>query len=109
MVCNIDNIYKAFEIMEANDYDSSRELKWGFYFIDNKKDALLKIAFELRQQNYAVEEIRKIGRKEYQLPVSKVDIFSPKRLHETNLAFNELAKRFSILCYDGWDVEKINH
>ena len=108
MICNIDNLYKAFETMEANNFDSSKELRWGFYFIDDKKDTLKKLSNELKGQNYKAEKIRKINNGEYQLTVNKIDIFTPEKLHERNLAFNELADRFSILCYDGWDVEKIN-
>ena len=109
MNSSINRLNETFIKMKADGFNTSHELKWGFYFIDNSKDTLQNIYDELKGNNYSLEEIRKINEDEFLLHVSKVDTLTPEKLHKRNLAFNELAAYYSAIGYDGWDVEKLKN
>ena len=96
--------------MQANGFDISSPLKWGFYFTDGDETKLRLVYAELESSSYVLEGISRIDDNKYwTLFASKIDILTPEKLHRRNLAFNELANYCAVELYDGWDVERINH
>lgn len=110
MIPNLDNLIKSFHKMQADGFDINSPLKWGFYFVDTDKEKLKKVFLELKDKNYILEKIYLVNDSdpEWTLHASKIDTLTPEKLHERNLAFNELADYCEISLYDGWDVEKIH-
>ncbi|MET0636617.1 MAG: ribonuclease E inhibitor RraB [Chitinophagaceae bacterium] len=107
MNANLKSVISMFEKMGSNGMPINNELKWGFYFLDRRRDNLKKVYDELRSHDYNLEAVEEMENGVYQLYVSKVEKLSPEKLHKRNVAFNELAEYCNVFSYDGWDVEKI--
>jgi hypothetical protein len=107
MKADLENLKKLFAKMKTDGFDTSRELRWGFLFIDNPKDALLEIYDELKDHGYTLVELESIEGGEWKLYVTKVDTLTAEGLHLRNIAFNELVDRYGVKLYDGWDVERV--
>lgn len=109
MIPDLDNLMELFQRMESNGFDTAAPLKWSFYFVDPGKEKLLKLYGELKESNYVLEKIYLVEEddNEWTLHVSKVDILNSEKLHQRNIAFNQLAEYCEVALYDGWDVERI--
>lgn len=105
--CSLKNIEYLFNEMAQNGFDTSKPLKWGFYFLSKDKNKLFDVYAQLEDKAYQLEEIRHREDNMWQLFVTKVDILNEQKLHKRNLAFNELAEYCEVEGYDGWDVERI--
>jgi hypothetical protein len=97
-------------IKAQTSWDLSRDMLWGFYFLDRKKEPLEKAAKALAAQGYRVVEIR-LRNKSYadepdvwQLHVERVETLSVSGLDTRNTEFNKFAKEQGIQDYDGMDV-----
>lgn len=107
MISDLDRLKETFHAMSADGFNVDGNLRWGFYFLDNSKEKLLKVYDELKDHGYELHDITEIDSDEWRLSVSKVDTLTAEKLHRRNVAFNELADYCSVECYDGWDVEKL--
>lgn len=106
MISNLERLVEIFNKMNADGFDTSMPLKWGFYFMDTDKEKLQAVFNELRDYNYTLEDINWSNDK-WTLHASKIDTLTAEKLHKRNIAFNELASYCNIELYDGWDVGKI--
>jgi hypothetical protein len=106
MVSDLNRLIQTFKNMNSDGFDTTGALKWGFFFIDTKKERLTKVFGELCEHEYNLEGIEKTRDGLWQLYVTKIDTLTPEKLHERNFAFNELAEYCNVQLYDGWDVEK---
>ncbi|MBO2009449.1 ribonuclease E inhibitor RraB [Hymenobacter negativus] len=107
MNASLESVKEMFHKMEADGWNTSSALKWGFFFFDKDRDKLLDVLFELEESSYRIEEIHQADSGDWVLQVSKIDTLTPEKLHRRNLAFNELATHCGVELYDGWDVGKI--
>jgi len=107
MECSLENIEHLFKEMAQNGFDTSKPLKWGFYFLSKDQNKLLEVYAQLEEKAYQQEEIRYTEDGMWQLFATKVDILTELKLHKRNMAFNELAEYCAVELYDGWDVERI--
>jgi hypothetical protein len=109
MLSNLDDLESLFKKMNNEGFDTSLELRWGFYFVDPNRDKLETIFSELSDKGYCLEKIYKADSNDsfWTIHVSKVDILTAEQLYKRNLAFNELAIYCQVELYDGWDVEKL--
>ena len=105
METNLKKLEEIFAEMAKDGVDIAFPLKWGFYFVDQNKDKLQNVFNEVKEHGYKMEHIELIDENEWQLMVTKKEILTAEQLHKRNLAFNELADRLEVDCYDGWDVE----
>ena len=107
MISKLDNLIKIFEDMKNEGWDTSRPLKYGFYFIDPTEQKLHAVFEELKDHNYTLEKIYVSDDDDkWTLHVSKIDLLTPEKLDKRNIAFKELADHCQVF-YDGWDVEKV--
>jgi hypothetical protein len=107
MKSELASIEEIFKKMEVEGFDTTLPLKWGFFFVNSKKENLQNVYSEMRDKGYTLESIEATEDKAYQLHVTKVDVLTPLKLHKRNIAFNELAAYCNVEGYDGWDVEKL--
>lgn len=103
---DFDNLLALFEKMHTNGFDTSKELKWGFFFFNNNKEGLERVFDELKDHGYRMEKLVS-DNGEWRLQVSKIDVLTAEKLHKRNIAFNALAEHCNVDLYDGWDVEKL--
>ncbi|MDO1451562.1 ribonuclease E inhibitor RraB [Rhodocytophaga aerolata] len=108
MHSDLNSLIAVFEKMKANGWNTEDYLKWGFFFVDADKHKLESVYEELRSRNYTLVNLRLLKDQKWQLQASKKDKLTPQKLHQRNLAFNELAAYFEVELYDGWDVGKID-
>ena len=69
---DFDNLQILFEKMHANGFDTSKELKWGFFFVNSNKEGLESLFHELKEHGYLVEKLA-LEENEWTLQVSKID------------------------------------
>ena len=105
MIANEENINIMFSKMKDEGWDTSKPLKWGFYFYSKLEDNLKEVYSELVDHDYHVEHVSESEDKEWVLHVSKQETLTSDKLHRRNIAFNELAEAYDSY-YDGWDVDK---
>lgn len=91
MELNLERLIITFEKMNSNGFDTNKELKWGFYFVDVDKSKLENVYNELGEKNYILEGLYQNEDFLWSLHTSKIDILTPEKLHKRNIAFNELA------------------
>ncbi|WP_343307863.1 ribonuclease E inhibitor RraB [Chitinophaga niabensis] len=106
MLPDLDNLLILFEKIHKGGFDTSKELKWGFFFVNDNKEGLERVFDELKDHGYLMEKLESDD-EEWTLQVSKVDILTAEKLHKRNIAFNALAAHCNVDLYDGWDVEKL--
>lgn len=107
MNSDLNRLKSTFDSMSKDGFNISSNLRWGFFFIDESKEALLKLFDELKDHGYELQDLNKIDSQEWRLSVNKSETLTPEKLHKRNIAFNELADHCSVALYDGWDVEKL--
>lgn len=103
---DFDNLLALFEKMHTDVFDTSKELKWGFFFFNNNKEGLECVFNELKDHGCRMEALTSDDG-ECKLQVSKIDVLTAEKLHKRNIAFNALAGHCNVDLYDGWDVEKL--
>jgi hypothetical protein len=91
--------------MQANGFELSTPLCWGFYFADGDRVPLERVSAELTEYGYLMVELRQMETGTgWLLHMSKTEILPPDKLHRRNIAFNELAEYCGAASYDGWDA-----
>jgi transcription initiation factor IIF auxiliary subunit len=104
---NLENIIELFTKMQAEGWNTNGPLKFGFYFVDDNEEKLMKVYYELKDHDYVLEKIYNSTDDKKTLYISKIDTLTPEVLHKRNITFNELAEYCDVELFDGWDVEKI--
>jgi hypothetical protein len=107
MKSDFGKLEAIFQNMADDGFDTTKPLKWGFYFFDQHKSKLVQIYNELRDNNYVQEGIEQMDDKSWRLFVTKIEVLNAEMLHKRNNAFNDLVSHFDADLYDGWEVEKI--
>jgi hypothetical protein len=103
-VITLDKITEMFQQIRDNaHWDTSKPLRWGYYFEDVSRDKLQQVADALVAKGYALVEIRPAGALQ-QLHLEKIETHTPQSLVDRNGELAELATRICIMRYDGFDV-----
>lgn len=106
MNSDLHRIQSIFVNMQENGWDTNQPLKWGYFFVDEKRSLLIQLSKELQKQLYNEEYLQQEDAGIWILNVSKVEVLTAEELHNKNELFNKLAKSMGAELYDGWDVEK---
>lgn len=99
---------RFFRQMAIAGFQMESEQLWGFYFLDDKRDRLLNICGELEDMGYSKTMPMQLGKKKWQLYVTKVKRLTPEKLYKINSSFKALARHYNIESYDGWDVKSFS-
>ena len=93
--------------MAAHGVDVSGLLNWGYFFMDNSRDSIDAIQAKLIAHGCRHESIHQADDGTWVLQVSRTEALTPNKLHERNIAFNQLAASCGVDSYDGWDVGRV--
>ncbi len=100
-----EGIDTIFTEMEANGIDTDSELLYGFYFLDENKIDLEVLMDHLKTIDFKLARLEKLEDSDkFMLHVEKVAVFSRETLYYQELEMMDLAKRYNVETYDGWDV-----
>ena len=106
MESNLEHLVEMFDKMKENGWDTSKPLKWGFFFMHSTLDPLKQVYAVLAEHKYKLESVHQADETTFVIQVSKTEILTPLKLHARNQSFNQLAQELHIDTYDGWDVGK---
>lgn len=98
------NINSIFDKMELQGVDTKKPLLYGYYFYDQDQSKLEKLKGELLKDKYKLVRLEKAEDQEFILHVEKVEIHSRASLLERENQLEQLATKFQVASYDGWDV-----
>lgn len=98
------NINTIFEKMELQGVDTKRPLLFGYFFYDKDKSKLEKLKDELLKDNYRLVSLEKVDKNKYILHLEKIEIHTRESLLRRENWLDELAKKYKVELYDGWDV-----
>jgi hypothetical protein len=98
-------LIEMFEgIRTQTPWDVDSDLRWGYFFTGEDKNALTLLAKELVTMTYRLVELRpdenQLG---FWLHVEKVETHSPGTLYDRNHEFYRMADEYHVN-YDGMDV-----
>jgi len=86
-------------------WDTSRDMLWGYFFMDPTKEKLEPLAKHLAESGYRFVSIYKTDDgKTYVLHVERVETHTPSSLFDGNAELDRLASEFGVESYDGMDV-----
>jgi hypothetical protein len=106
MESNLERLMDMFSKMRAGGWDTTKPLKWGFFFMNSNMEPL-EVAFNvLKEQHYKLESVHQADETTFVMQVFKIEKMTPETLHARNQSFNQLAEQLHIDTYDGWDVSK---
>jgi tetratricopeptide (TPR) repeat protein len=98
------NIHAIFDRMELAGVNTQQPLLYGYFFFDGDKSKLEKLNHELLKENYKLVRLEKTSKQNFILHVEKVEIHSRASLLERETQLDQMAKKFQVEIYDGWDV-----
>jgi len=97
-------------IAERGDWDMSRPMLWGYFFVNREPVALRAAIPKLQSEDYEFVSVYKSEKDErddadlWWLHVQRVEIHTVDTLFARNERLSEFAKRHGIDSYDGMDV-----
>lgn len=92
--------------MASQGIDSKKPLLYSYFFIDKNQGNLENLKKRLLADNYRLVRLEKIeDEKVYILNVEKIEIHTPKSLHERENQLKNLMKEFKVELYGGWNVD----
>jgi len=107
-----ERLQSRFEEFKKEGWDVNSDLLWGYFFKDPDEEKLRPLSKHLEAANYRLVDVAhfdgdKDERAGYVLHVEKVETHSAISLAKRNQEFRDLAAKFAVESYDGWDVGKV--
>jgi hypothetical protein len=111
----LEGIEEIFETARREDeWDTSGEMLYSFYFVDESVDKLEKLGLKLEADGYDFIDVFELGDEEtnestgeYLLHIDKIEAHTPESLAERNVEFQKLADEYEISSYDGWEFGEV--
>lgn len=111
----LEGIGEIFATAKKEDgWDTSGEMLYSFYFVDESIEKLEKLGLKLEEDGYDFLDIFELGDEtsdeptgEYLLHIDKVETHTPETLAQRNVEFQKLAEEFEIESYDGWEFGEV--
>jgi len=109
---DFDTVIQFFkDIKTKNDFNTEKELSWGYFFIGIEMIKIQKLKEYMVTQNYKFVDIfeaelqNENDPEEYYIHFEKVEKHNPLSLNHRNKELYEIAERFHVT-YDGFDLGK---
>jgi len=101
----IDDFFKHIE--NTNELDLTKDLSWGYYFSNSNKAGLEKMKnILLFEEDYSFAEIVKMqDDNKFYLHMEKIEKHTKDSLLERSRLLNNIAKKYNVDSYDGFDAE----
>lgn len=100
----IEQIRHIFVRMEAQGVDLTKPHLYGYFFFDKERHGLERLSNDMTRDRYTLVNLEQIDDDTFKLHVEKIEIHSPESLFERGLALTEIAYKYAVDVYDGWDV-----
>lgn len=100
-----DELQQLFSKMRKAGWKMEQDLAWGYFFKNETREPLEKVADYLTTQGYEIVDINQSFPDEmYWLQTEKIEQHDVDSLHLRNLQLSQLAEQMHIKAYDGMDV-----
>ena len=111
----LEGINEIFETARREDeWDTSGEMLYSFYFVDESVEKLEKLGLKLEADGYDFIDVFELGDEEteestgeYLLHIDKTEAHTPESLAQRNVEFQKLADEYEIASYDGWEFGEV--
>lgn len=100
----LDQISHLFVRLEAQGVDLSKPHLYGYFFFDKNRDRLERLSDEIVNNGYRVVSLEQTSEGNFRLHIEKIEIHSPDSLYQRGLTLTEIASKYSVEVYDGFDV-----
>ncbi|MEQ1922037.1 MAG: tetratricopeptide repeat protein [Pyrinomonadaceae bacterium] len=100
----MEQTFLIFDKLEAQGVETNKPLLYGYFFFDQDKTKLERLAAILIDQKYSLVRLEKIEAAKFILHVEKAEVHSGNSLLQREEELRSLARRFLVANYDGWDV-----
>lgn len=98
-------VQQLFSRMNKAGWDMDQKLAWGYFFKNQTREPLLKLADYLSTQGYQIIDINQSFPDEmYWLQTGRIEQHGVDSLHLRNQQLSQLAKQMHVQAYDGMDV-----
>ena len=99
----------TFAQMQAEGWDTSIPMLWGYFFLAHDRASLVRVAKRLTALGYRRVSVEATDPDEYgqvlfQLQVERVEVHTPESLAQRNSELQALAWEEGLKSYDGWDA-----
>lgn len=100
----IEQIRQIFIRLEAQGVDLRTPHLFGYFFFDKERHGLERLSEEVLKNGYTVASLEQIEDGKFRLHVEKTESHTPESLYQRGLALTEIATKYSVDVYDGFDV-----
>ncbi len=98
-------LQQLFIRMNKAGWDMDQKLSWGYFFKNQTREPLQKLADYLSTQGYQIIDINQSFPDEmYWLQTEKIEQHDVISLHLRNQQLSQLAEQMRVHAYDGMDV-----
>ncbi len=108
---SIESLVEMFQNIEGNtDWDTTKNLLWGYFFTHNEPERLEKASRTLGEKGYRIVNIYLSDKDDpnepdkYWLHIEKAETHTPESLDKRNNEFYIFAHELGLDSYDGMDV-----
>jgi len=112
---SLESLVEMFEnIKRETDWDMSKGMLWGYFFVHSKPEKLELASMKLAQKGYKKVDIYLSDKDDendpdmFWLHVERVETHSPETLNDRNEELHAFAEENGLDCYDGMDVGPAN-
>lgn len=100
----IEQIHHMFARLEAQSVDLAKPHLYGYFFFDKERHGLERLSNDMARNGYTLVNLEQIDDGRFRLHVEKIETHSPESLYERGQALSEIASKYSVDVYDGFDV-----
>ena len=109
----IERLEFSFGEMQDAGWDPDGDLLWGYFFVDADVSKLKVLGEHLESLGYRFVDIGELENEskgpsgKYMLHVEREEIHRPDTLAKRNVALSQLASKYNVSAYDGWDAGQV--
>ncbi len=100
----LEQINSVFTKMHEGGVDTNQPLLYGYFYFDKDPAKLETVKEHLVNEGYTFVRLEPVDDTQFILHVEKIEVHTPKTLLEREIYLDELAYKYDIELFDGWDV-----
>ncbi|MDP8032947.1 ribonuclease E inhibitor RraB [Pasteurella atlantica] len=99
-----ENIERIFKVLQLQGVNTKMPFLYGYFFIDKSKTKLNHFKTLLVEKGYLFVSNSECEDGNFILHIEKEETHSISSLIDQLTTFNKLAEKYSVECFDGWDM-----
>lgn len=100
----LSQIQELYENMQSQGVNTNQDMLYGYFFTNKTSEVLLGIAKVLEPYGFKFVDVYPDETGLYWLHVERIETHTPESLDKLNQQFYELAEKWKIESYDGFDI-----